>query len=405
MTFSETYQKLLCIIFVGFAARVAVRCYSGAEEFWDNSYLYVFEIAKNIAAGNGVSFYRVPMYPAFLAAVTFGHKAFLPIVIAQSLIGAGTVLLAALLAGEIFGSIAAIAAATITALYPYYVVHDTALQETSLYTFFTALSVLLLLRARRSRSGITAACAGLTLGVAVMTRLSFAPFALLAPLWLAIPRTPRVGNCRCRRGRWAAIICASAVAVTVLPWVLTGSAVSSMQNTRYLLWVGNNPYTFSHYPHESIDRSVQAALEAFGPQEKAELSARDRWYQRRAIEYIYEQPWRTIANAFRKVGVSFGLLPSPRRGFWPDLAHSTAYGLVMTLGLWGMWVGRRQWREHLIFYYLFVSFAVVAALFYGHTSHRAYLDIYWIVFAAGVLVRWRNILLSDKYKSQFSQLV
>ena len=57
----------------------------------------------------------------------------------------------------------------------------------------------------------------------------------------------------------------------------------------------------------------------------------------------------------------------------------------MTLGLWGMWSGRRHWREHLVFYALFVSFAVITALFWGHTSHRAYLDVYWIVFAAGAL--------------------
>jgi hypothetical protein len=74
-------------------------------------------------------------------------------------------------------SAAAIIAATITALYPYYVVHDTALQETSLYTFVTALAVLLLLRARRSGSGVMARCACLTLGAAVLTRADPAPFA------------------------------------------------------------------------------------------------------------------------------------------------------------------------------------------------------------------------------------
>ena len=38
----------------------------------------------------------------YLAAVTFGHKVFLPVVLAQSLIGAGTVWCAALLAKEMF---------------------------------------------------------------------------------------------------------------------------------------------------------------------------------------------------------------------------------------------------------------------------------------------------------------
>jgi hypothetical protein len=118
----QTYQKLLwTIIFAAFAARVAVRCYSGGEDFWVNGYAFFFNLAENIAAGKGFAFddgpptaVRVPMYAAFLAAVTFGHKVFLPVVLAQSLIGAGTVWCAALLAKEMFGSAAAITAAGIT---------------------------------------------------------------------------------------------------------------------------------------------------------------------------------------------------------------------------------------------------------------------------------------------------
>src|SRR5207248_233766 len=108
--------------------------------------------------------FRVPLYPAFLSAVTLGHQAFLSVVFWQSLIGAGTVLCTALIAREILGRSAAVLAAVITAVYPYYVVHDTALQETSLYTFVTALAVLLLLQVRRTGSMTIAACAGFALG-------------------------------------------------------------------------------------------------------------------------------------------------------------------------------------------------------------------------------------------------
>jgi 4-amino-4-deoxy-L-arabinose transferase-like glycosyltransferase len=299
-----------------------------------------------------------------------------------------------------FGRVAAIIAGTITALYPYYVVHDTALQETSLYTFFTALAALLLLRARRSGLSMMAGCAGLTLGAAVLTRASLAPFAFLAPLWLAIPGVVCSG--RRRQGCWAAVICGSAVVLTLSPWLvrsyrLTGSPALST-NIGYLLWVGNNPYTFSHYSSESIDRSRDTAVAALGEQEKAEIgaldargeAATDRWFRRQGIQYICEHPWLTVANTFRKVGAAFGWLPSPRHSFWPNLVHSVAYGSVMVFGIWGMWASRQHWREHLIYYALFISFAGVTALFYGHTSHRAYLDIYLIVFAAGTLEQLQN---------------
>jgi hypothetical protein len=58
----QTYQKLLwTIIFAAFAARVAVRCYSGGEDFWVNGYAFFFNLAENIAAGKGFAFDNGPL--------------------------------------------------------------------------------------------------------------------------------------------------------------------------------------------------------------------------------------------------------------------------------------------------------------------------------------------------------
>ena len=57
----------------------------------------------------------------------------------------------------------------------------------------------------------------------------------------------------------------------------------------------------------------------------------------------------------------------------------------MILGLGGMWVRRSYWREDSIFYAQFVLFAAITGVFVGATSYRAYLDVYWIVFAAGFI--------------------
>ena len=399
-----TYRKLLWIILLAFVLRVAARWYSGEVDFWTNGYQFFFGLAQNIAAGNGIAFdggpptaFRVPLYPMFLFGVTFGHKTFLPILLSESMIGAGTVWCAALIAGELFGSTAAIVTATLTAIYPYYVVHDTALQETSLYTFLIALAVLLLLRVRRSGSVLTATGAGLALGAAVLTRANLAPFALFAPLWLALAGGSHAAPWRSRLR--VAVICAGVGMLTVAPWLvrahqLTGSVTLSTQNG-FFLWLGNNPYTFSQYPQESIDRSQAAALAALNSQEKSELEAHqhnealvDEWFRKKGLEYIRGHPWRTLGNSLRKIVDAFGWLPSPRRSFWPTLGYALSYGPVMIFGLWGMWASRRHWREHSIFYAQFVAFAAVTAVFFGHTSYRAYLDVYWIVFAAGLLAIW-----------------
>jgi 4-amino-4-deoxy-L-arabinose transferase-like glycosyltransferase len=401
---SAVRAPLLWIAALAFAARAAVRWYRGEADFWEHGYTFFFALAQSIAAGNGVSLdgvqptaFRVPLYPMFLAAVTFGHHAFVPVLLAQSLVGAGTVLCAGLIARELFGGTSAIIAAMLTAIYPYYVVHDTALQETSLYTFLMVLAVLLLLRVRRSASFLAAAAAGLALGAAVLTRANLAPFALVAPLWLALAAGPDAAPWRPRLR--VAVVCAAVAMSAGAPWLvrayqLTGSATLSTQNG-FFLWLGNNPHTFSRYPQESIDRSQAVALEALSSQEQSELAARrrneaaaDAWFRQKGLDYIHEHPWRTLRNAVYKIADAFGWMPSPRRGFWPSLAHALSYGPVMLLGLWGMWANRRHWREHSIFYAQFVCFAAVTGVYFGHTSYRAYLDVYWIVFAAATMASY-----------------
>jgi len=257
--------------------------------------------------------------------------------------------------------------------------------------------VFLLLRVRRSGSALTAAGAGLALGASVLTRANLAPFALFAPIWLALAGGS--GAAQWRRRLLVAVIGAGVGIVTIVPWLirtyeLTGSVTLSTQSG-FFLWLGNNPYTFSHYPRESIDRSQYPALAALSSQENSERETRqdnearvDDWFGKKGLDYIRDHPWRTLGNGFRKIVDAFGWLPSPRRNFWPSLVYALSYGPVMILGLWGMWASRRHWRKHSIFYIQFVTFAAVTAVFFGHTSYRAYLDVYWIVFAAGVLAGW-----------------
>jgi hypothetical protein len=49
-------------------------------------------------------------------------------------------------------------------------------------------------------------------------------------------------------------------------------------------------------------------------------------------------------------------------------------------------VWRSSWRERSLVWLQFAGFVVVTAVFWAHTSHRAYLDIYLMVFAAPVIL-------------------
>src|SRR5262249_17974857 len=95
---SRANWTILALAATEFALRVGYRLYEGEASFWNNGYTFLFELGRNIAAGRGLGFgeaptaFRVPAYPAFLAAVTLGRATFLPIVLSQAAVGAGTVL-------------------------------------------------------------------------------------------------------------------------------------------------------------------------------------------------------------------------------------------------------------------------------------------------------------------------
>ena len=67
------------------------------------------------------------------------------------------------------------------------------------------------------------------------------------------------------------------------------------------------------------------------------------------------------------------------------MTYLASYGPVSLLGALGMALTWRRWREHSLIYLLFLSFAGVTAVFWAHTSHRSYLDVYSVVFTSYVL--------------------
>src|SRR5881296_3798698 len=186
---------LVLVAVAAFGVRLVVRVGFGENYFWTNSYSDYYDLAQNVLAGKGLCFETTcawwpPLYPLFLALTAVFGKHYLLIVIPQALIGTGTALLAFLIGKEIFGIRAGIIASIITAFYPYYVMHDTALQETGMITSFVALAVSLLLRASRSNRGQDWFLAGLALGGIALTRASTAPFiplALIGTIWTGVP--------------------------------------------------------------------------------------------------------------------------------------------------------------------------------------------------------------------------
>src|SRR5262249_27833542 len=139
---SHVAPLLVGTLALAFVSRLGVRVVFGEQDFWRSSYFIYYSLAQNVVSGKGFCFENTcawlpPVYPLFLTISVLSGNNYLYIVIPQALLGAGTALCAFLIGRHIFNAPVGLLASAITAFYPYYLMHDTALQETGMVTFFT----------------------------------------------------------------------------------------------------------------------------------------------------------------------------------------------------------------------------------------------------------------------------
>jgi len=393
-------------LMLAFSMRLGVRLAFGEDYFWSNSYFDYYRLAQNIISGNGFCFgstcsWLPPVYPLFLTLSVLSGKNYLLIIVPQALLGAGTAFCAFLIGRQIFSASVGILACAIVAFYPYYVMHDTTLQETGMVTFCVALAMSLLLRASKLNRNADWFVAGVALGTIPLIRASVAPAVGAGFLWCAVWGVPGNYLEKLRKG----FVLMLAVALVTGPWLvrtyrLTGEPVFSSQ-TGSALWMGNNPETFSRYPTESIDRSRDEALAKLSGTDLADLHrfendeiGRSNWFAHRALVYMRNNPLLVIQGMFCKLNAGFSWRLNPLREPLAQSAYSIAYVPVAILGLIGMFLARRR-REVILIGMLFIAFICMTAVFWAHTSHRSYLDVYLILLAASVVERlWNSHFLT-----------
>lgn len=389
------YVILCALIAAAFAARLGVRIALGETAFWTQGYTSLYRLAERIAATGAFCDSdrcpRPPLYPGFLALTALIAKNYLLIVVPQAMLGAGTALMAFLIGRELLGARAGLIACALAAFYPYYVVHDTTLQDTAFATFALALSVWLTLRADRRGGDADWLMAGLAFGAALLTRAALAPGIAFAVIWIATAsRAPGTGE-RLR----SAVVAGLACLTLLSPWLITTTLHTGQPtlttDVGYELWVGNNPYTFARFPKESIDASSAMARSHFTAQERESLAdapsnprAADGWYGDRARDYIREHPLETARNAVRKIAIAFSWRLTPYRTGPAQWVYAASYLPVALFGVAGMVMTWRRNASWLIAS-LFVAFIGVTAVFSAQTSHRVHLDVYWMVLAGAVL--------------------
>lgn len=344
---------------VGLAARLAFGLLYWVDKPLTHDEREYLALARSVAAGRGFTyppehetgtaqqFGRAPGYPLFLA--TVGVPAIevsstpARVKIAQAFVGAAVVWLIGVIAWRALGSRAAMAAASIAAVYPPLVwICAYALSETAFS--LVALSTTLVLdlamdRARTHRAGGAGTLiAGLLAGTSALVRPVMLFFFPLALLWILRRRRPAL-----------AIAFAIAALAVILPW----TARNYRAYDRFVLvaseggvtfWTGNHPLSRGDGDLASNPELKRAEVEF--RRRHGELTAEELepLYYRDALAYIADHPgwWLTLMarKAFFTVvpaGASYTLHS------WRYFAAAVAsYLVLLAAALAGV---KRLWRS------------------------------------------------------------
>jgi 4-amino-4-deoxy-L-arabinose transferase-like glycosyltransferase len=358
-------------------------------------------LAQNMADGHGLTydpprgsmdverFGRAPLYPvvlSFVARLVSPTYLVTATRILQSIFGALSILLIALIARQAAGAGAGTIAGWIAALYPPLVWLPAYVLSESLYLPLALANVLLLGRivtGTSSPSWLLAAC-GVVGGLAALTRPVHLIFLLLAGVWLLLRW----------QVRWAMLIAVGALVVTA-PWTVRnyqqyGRFVLIASEGGITFWTGNHPLS----PGEG-DMAANPEIKRDNQRLRAEhpgLTAEELEpiYYREALGRIASRPLWWVGLELRKlfylivpIGPSYTLHSARYL-----IATLVSYFVLLPLGGAGLVMLVRQGRSPQAPWLLLISAIVASLIFFPQERFRIpSIDPVLIVGAAAVLAQ------------------
>ena len=318
-----------------------------------------------------------PLYPVVLAGLAklgaHGQEAQRLMGVA---FGAGTIATLGVLGRRLAGDRVGLIAAALAALYPMLITADGALMSESLLGLLVALSLLAAYRLHDAPDPARAVVLGVLLGLAALTRGEALLLVglLLVPIW------------RAPGGRRAAVICACAALVVIVPWsvrnwtafdrpVLISTTLSSAV-------AGANCH--STYYGGDIGSWDLGCIKAHPGNEAVALDRARGDALRYAGDHVTRLPVVAAARVARVWGVS-RTLEGRHRGFLE--AGAVMYLVLLPLAAYGFVLLRRRRTPVWILMTPFILVTVTALLIYGDVRFREPAELSLVVLAAVGLER------------------
>jgi 4-amino-4-deoxy-L-arabinose transferase-like glycosyltransferase len=405
-----SHRALVIGLVVGLAIRLIVLSQTsslGAKIVDEQQYL---ELATSLADGHGFAWksgeltsLRPPLYPAVVAAVwtVTGSRSLQTIRLLQIVMELITVWLVYDIGRRVFSREAGRAAALLTWLYPSFIYYAfTALTEV-LFTFLLVAFVWLTIRLAAERRWWLAVTAGVVLGLSALTRSVLWPLPLLlCPLLAGILwADSRVSSLRRSMITVVAglpVLLLAGYVVAIGPWAVRNTKlqrVPTIVDTMggLNLRMGNYEYTPEDRMWDAVsvtgERSWvhQLALDqaaGLAPMNITE-GMKDKWAQRKAIEYITAHPGITLRRDAIKFGDFWGIertfaagwqqgLYSPPSWFavLGALSMAAAIPLLIVPAVVGMWMARPAWPNHLLVLLPIVAITGAHTIVFGHERYH-----------------------------------
>jgi 4-amino-4-deoxy-L-arabinose transferase-like glycosyltransferase len=300
---------------------------------------------------------------------------------------------------RVFAPGTGVAAAAVCWLYPTLVFLNFTILTETLFTLLLVVFVWLSVRLVQEPKPALALACGLALGLGALTRSVLWPLpVLLCPLMVGLLR----GSLSRRIA--VVLILFSGYAVLVVPWAIRNTRLQGVLTV--VDTMGGMNLRMGNYEHTPDDRMWDAVslrgeqnwVYAFTQEPHptpATEGMKDKWAQRKALEYMVAHPGTTI----RRAGIKFADLWGLERSFiagvqqglyapptWFAYAAAAAillsYAAVAVLGGTGMWLARPAWRAHVLILLPVVVITGVHALAFGHSRYHVPLVPFLALYAA-----------------------
>jgi 4-amino-4-deoxy-L-arabinose transferase-like glycosyltransferase len=339
---------------------------------WHNAALNLLG-GRGLIVNEDLRAYRPPIPALYFATIysIFGVS-FRAVQIANIILGVVTVWLGYELVKRSFGVVSALWAGVFVSLYPTFLLYTGEMLSETPFAMLISLG-LLLAWILRDRTPMWFVLIGIVLGVAVLTRVTALPIALLIVFWISLVRRSGSWWSRCVPG----LVILACVLLTVVPWtvrnyLLFGKIVPLTSQGGLSLWIANNPWAdgtalrfeFPEIPQvdalPEVDRGIA--------------------YQKLAVAFIVENPFHVAQLTLRRLRYFWHL--GYHDGGLREIAFLAVYLPLLALAAVGAWVGWSSNRDATLLF-LVVPFAlsIVHMVFLPEGRYRLPAELLICLFA------------------------